>query len=456
MDYFDEQNSKFYDFLNETFKINKERNWDNIAKQITKEKIVRTYRYFSKLYPLNFNYTEELVKSNTDFTNIHYSTLKGSKIIDEVVRFSLYSDKIIVFHPLQNPSVTSHAYDPTKNPKLWLPDFLESLYFYTVLQKWVRAGIVKLIVNPCEYNLKLRSEIDTLTKKRFSEAVKADITKDRIFQKEILQDLATQFADIFHNKNREQIIENLLVIEQPSFSIQEAEDFADRIIEIMPKANPLYKSLSSDLKGRQTINPTKGGGSLDSLLYVADKTGGNLYTPSETNWNIIKSFGVNDFWVKTNKLYSDIPLPFLNNVDTNFALELKKENRLAGVRQELKKIYKELDSTTIDNFNPQKLKFIQEGFMEEINKAESEWKLIRKQAETSRTQWLGANLAVPIVTNHISLLPLVIGSAAWFYKNEVDVKEKLKNYRQKSPVSVFVDLKNQRQSYFTELKNCIF
>ncbi|MFC4479366.1 hypothetical protein [Flavobacterium chungangensis] len=456
MDYFDEQNSKFYDFLNETFKINKERNWDNIAKQITKEKIVRTYRYFSKLYPLNFNYTEELVKSNTDFTNIHYSTLKGSKIIDEVVRFSLYSDKIIVFHPLQNPSVTSHAYDPTKNPKLWLPDFLESLYFYTVLQKWVRAGIVKLIVNPCEYNLKLRGEIDILTKKRFSEAVKADITKDRIFQKEILQDLATQFADIFHNKNREQIIENLLVIEQPSFSIQEAEDFADRIIEIMPKANPLYKNLSSDLKGRQTINPTKGGGSLDSLLYVADKTGGNLYTPSETNWNIIKSFGVNDFWVKTNKLYSDIPLPFLNNVDTNFALELKKENRLAGVRQELKKIYKELDSTTIDNFNPQKLKFIQEGFMEEINKAESEWKLIRKQAETSRAQWLGANLAVPIVTNHISLLPLVIGSAAWFYKNEVDVKEKLKNYRQKSPVSVFVDLKNQRQSYFTELKNCIF
>ncbi|MDQ8012967.1 MAG: hypothetical protein REI96_10995 [Flavobacterium nitrogenifigens] len=456
MDYFDEQNSKFYDFLNETFKINKERNWDNIAKQITKEKIVRTYRYFSKLYPINFNYTDELIKCNTDFTNIHYSTLKGSKIIDEVVRFSLYSDKILVFHPLQNPSVTSHAYNPTKNPKLWLPDFLESLYFYTVLQKWVRAGIVKLIINPCEYNLKLRDEIDSLTEKRFSEAVKEGLAKDKIFQDEIQQDLAAQFANIFHNKNRAQIIENLLVIEQPSFSIQEAEDFADKIIEIMPKSNPLYKKLSADLKGRSMVNPTKGGGSLDSLLYIADKTGGNLYTPSETNWNIIKNFGVNDFWVKTNKLYSDIPLTFLNNVDTNFALELKKENRLAGVRQELKKIYKELDSTTVDNFNPQKLKFIQEGFMEEINKAESEWKLIRKQAETSRMQWVGANLAVPIVTNHISLLPLVIGSAAWFYKNEIDVKEKLKNYRQKTPVSVFVDLKNQRQSYFTELKNCIF
>ncbi len=39
MDYFDEQNVKFYDFLNENFKINKEKNWDSITKNITVEKI---------------------------------------------------------------------------------------------------------------------------------------------------------------------------------------------------------------------------------------------------------------------------------------------------------------------------------------------------------------------------------------------------------------------------------
>ena len=112
MDYFDEQNVIFYDFLNENFKINKEKNWDGITKNITPEKIKMTYRLFAKLFPLNINYLEELTKINSEFTSIHYGTLKANRIIDEVVRFSLYSEKIIVFHPIQNPAVTNQSIDP--------------------------------------------------------------------------------------------------------------------------------------------------------------------------------------------------------------------------------------------------------------------------------------------------------------------------------------------------------
>lgn len=452
MDYFDEQNAKFYDFLNEKFKINKEKNWDSISNKITVEKIKMTYRFFSNLFPLNHNYSEELRKSSTDFTSIHYGTLKGSKIIDEVVRFSLYSEKIIVFHPIQNPSVTNREFDPRINPKLWLPDFLESLYFYTVIQKWVKLGIVKLIVNPYEYDLKLRDEIDKQTRKRVLES-KLD---DQILHNEILDNIAEQFAPSYKKNSKEEIIESLCKMGNPIFTDKQSEDLANRILKVMPAINPLFNNLNKKLMSSSTLNPTKGGGPLESLLYISEKTGGNLYTPSEYKWNQIQEFGVNDFWIKANKLYADIPMSFLNNVDTNFALELRQQNRLAGVRQELKKIYKELDATNINNFSPQKLKFIQEGFIEELNKAESEWKLIRNQADIARKHWFLTHLAVPVVTNHISLLPIAIGSAAWFIRNEADAKEKLKNYRQKTPISVFVDLKNQKQSYFTELKNCIF
>lgn len=453
MDYFDEQNVKFYDFLNENFKINKEKNWDSITKNITVEKIKMTYRYFSKLFPLNYNYSEELTKTNCDFSSIHYGTLKGNRIIDEVVRFSLYSDKIIVIHPLQNPSVTNQSMDPRKNPKLWLPDFLDSLYFYTVIQKWVKLGIIKLIINPYEYDLKLRDEIDSKVHKRFLET-NSDETPEEL-KESIMDHIAEQFAPAYKNKTKEVIFENIMNLESPRFDEKEGRDFAERIFKAMSRVNPLYKNLSNDLKGRSTLNPTKGGGPLESLLYISEKTGGNLYTPSEFNWNQIKEYGINDFWIKTNKLYSEIPMSFLNNVDTNFALELRQENRLSGVRQELKKIYKELENTNIENLNPQKLKFIQEGFVEELNKAESEWNLIKKQAELSRKQWLTANVGIPIITNQISFLPMAIGSLAWLYMNENGAKEKLKNYRIKTPISVFVDLKNKEQNFFTELKNCI-
>ncbi len=322
MDYFDEQNVKFYDFLNENFKINKEKNWDSITKNITVEKIKMTYRYFSKLFPLNYNYSEELTKTNCDFSSIHYGTLKGNRIIDEVVRFSLYSDKIIVIHPIQNPSVTNQSMDPRKNPKLWLPDFLESLYFYTVIQKWVKLGIIKLIINPYEYDLKLRDEIDSEVHKRILQTHSDDTSEE--LKESIMDDIAEQFAPAYKNKTKEVIFENIMNLESPRFNEKEGRDFADRIFKAMSRVNPLYKNLSNDLKGRSTLNPTKGGGPLESLLYISEKTGGNLYTPSEFNWNQIKEYGINDFWVKTNKLYSEIPMSFLNNVDTNFALELRQ------------------------------------------------------------------------------------------------------------------------------------
>lgn len=453
MDYFDEQNLIFYDFLNENFKINKEKNWDAITKNITAEKIKMTYRFFAKLFPININYLDELTKINSEFTSIHYGTLKANRIIDEVVRFSLYSETIIVFHPIQNPAVTNQTMDPRKNPKYWLQDFLDSLYFYTVIQKWVKTGIIKLIVNPYNYDLKLRDEIDTKAQNRVS---KLDL--DKIFEKDkdtIMDNLAEQFASSYQNKNKDFIYQSFLNLESPKLTEEQAEDFTNRILKAIPKANPLYKNLSSNLKGKSGLITTKGGGPLESLILISEKTGGNIYTPSDSNWNQIKDYGINDFWVKTNKLYSEIPLSFLNNVDTNFALELRKEDRLSGVRQELKKIYKELENIDIENLNPQKLKFIQEGFIEELKKAESEWLLIKKQAENSRKQWLTANIGVPIITNQVSFLPMAIGSLAWLYMNEKNAIEKLKNYRVKTPTSVFIDLKNKEQSFFTELKNCI-
>src|SRR5689334_1537913 len=127
-DYFDIKNEYFFDFLNETFNLRKSKTWDEVSKNVTIEKVKKTYKTFAQLFPLKYDYSTELEKSKNLFSTIHYNDLKGRKIIDEVVRFSMYSDKIIVFHPLQNPTVTNHKLDPRKNPRYWLPDFLEALY----------------------------------------------------------------------------------------------------------------------------------------------------------------------------------------------------------------------------------------------------------------------------------------------------------------------------------------
>ena len=453
MDYFDIQNEKFYDFLNETFEINKYRKWEDIAKNITLLKVKRTYRVFAKLFPRNYPYFTELEKTKNEFSSIHYGTIKANKIIDEVVRFSLYSDKIIVFHPLQNPSVTNQKIDPGKNPKYWLPDFLDSLYFYIVIQKWVKSGIIKLIINPYEYDFEIREGIDKKVEKRIKDSNKEqffDIAKDSV-----MENLAEQFAVTYKNRSKDYIIQSLLEMKNPRFKEKDANEFASKIIEVIPKVNPLYNKLGIDLGGSSMLAPTKGGGPLESIIMISEKTGGNIYTPSESAWYQIKEFGLDDFWLKVNHLYSKIPLNFLNNVDTGFALEMRLEDRLSGVRQELKKIYNELKEIKVEDFSETKLKLIQEGFIEEIKKAEAEWKSIKKQADLSRKYWLTANVGVPFLTNEVSILPLAIGSLAWLFMNEKSAIKKRKLFKAKNPISVYVDLKNKRENFMTELRNCI-
>ncbi len=454
-DYFDEKTEEFYDFLNQTFDLKKCKTWNDVSQNVTLLKVKRTYRVFAKLFPRKVDYTSELKNIQSSFSSIHFGTLKAQTIINEVVRFSLYADKIIVFHPLQNPSVTNQTIDPRRNSKYWLPDFLDALYFYIVIQKWVKAGIVKLIINPCEYDLELRDKTDSQARNRLLSADSEEVFENGMDSAQ--NEMAEKFAIFSQNKSKDQIIDDILNLENPIFTQKEAEEFSDKILYAITKINPLYEKIDKSLyhKGGM-LYPTKGGGSLEAMLHIANASGGNIYTPSDTNWAQMKSIGINDFWSKTNHLYSKIPLNFLNNVDTNFALKLREEEKLAGVRQQMKKIYNELSSIDINELSESKIKFIQEGFLEEIKKAEGEWKTITKQVELSRKQWLSANVGLPIIMNEFSIVPLAIGSISWLYNNEKKAKLNMENYKLKNPISVYVDLKNQRQDFFTEFRNCLF
>lgn len=453
MDYFDKQNEIFFDFLNETFLLKKLKTWDEISQNITTEKIKKTYRFFAELYPRNYNYLKELDLSKSQFSSLHFSDIRGNRIIDEIVRFSLYSERIIVFHPLQNPSITNQALDPRKKPKYWLPDFLEALFFYIIIQKWVKSGIVKLIINPIEYDFELREK--TLSKveerlRNFDEAKLINLNDNGF-----MDGIAEQMALEFKGRSKDYIIQKLLEMRQPYFSNEEAERFSDHILASMAKINPLYSKLNIPLSNSM-ITTLKSGGSLEAILLISEVSEANIYTPSAVNWEQIKHLGKNDFWIKMNKLYSEIDLPFLNNVDTNFALELRKAERLSGVRQELKKIYAELNSLSIENLSENKIAFLQEGFFEAIKKAEAEWIEIKKQAEYARKYWLTANAGVPLIfNNQVSLLPVIATSLSFLYFNEKNSNEKMRLQRAKNPISVFVDLKNQRQSFFSILKNSL-
>ena len=97
---------------------------------------------------------------------------------------------------------------------------------------------IKLIVNPYNYDLKLRDEIDTKAQNRVS---KLDF--DKIFEKDkdtIMDNLAEQFASSYQNKNKDFIYQSILNLESPTFTDEQAEDVS-KLIERLEQDDDVNK-----------------------------------------------------------------------------------------------------------------------------------------------------------------------------------------------------------------------
>jgi hypothetical protein len=78
-----ELNLKFYDALNQIFKINKHQTWSELAKEITIERISETYKIFGEIFPYNLDRYSILPKNDPKekLTSIFHGTLDGKTII---------------------------------------------------------------------------------------------------------------------------------------------------------------------------------------------------------------------------------------------------------------------------------------------------------------------------------------------------------------------------------------
>ena len=261
MDFFHQKNLELYKFLENTFHLKKCKTWDQVSSQITLDRVKQTFKFFSRLFPIDQNYSKYFSASNA-FRTLHYGNLKGNKIINEIVRFSLYTEEILVFHPLQNPALTNPAISPIKNPKYWLDDFLSALHFYIVLKKWVETGIVKLVVNPVNYDFKLRDEFLKQAKIRVENFLSRnpDYSLDEVYES-----LAEQFTNEYGHRSIQWLKSMLLDLSTPKFTEEEAEKFAFKIKEAYPRRNPLYNKLRIP-KGRSIVSE-KQGANAEAITY---------------------------------------------------------------------------------------------------------------------------------------------------------------------------------------------
>jgi len=187
-------------------------------------------------------------------------------------------------------------------------------------------------------------------------------------------------------------------------------------------------------------------------LYLCEMTGAFPYTNMKFRWKELQSVKEDlppdaQIWTPLTQAFQDLDFKFLNNIDTAFACDIRKEGRLEGFRTYLRRIW-----TTLNNENDSaKLASSSRDFTDELkqayNEADAEWQRIDKDL----LKWLGGSIAMGVGGGGLGAivngkLGLAIG-AAFSIKAVTELlvaRMNRRSFRRKVPMSVLIDLKHRK------------
>lgn len=450
METYRELNLKFYDALNQIFKINKHQTWADLSKEITLEKISETYKVFGDIFNSKLDRYALLPKNDPKekLTSIFHGTLDGKTIINNIARYSLYCDEIIVFHPLQNPQITHPDYDPILKPQQWKLEFVNALYFYIVLQKWVRAGLVHIIENPFNFDKEANDRFIAEAEKRIS--ANEEFLKDPELMAEHEEIMFEKFKTSMLGMPKE-ILEKTIEGAFPKYTKPQIKQLAFELKQY-EKTLPLFVDFGETKPGNLMVS--KSGGNIEMVDAICHLTGAHSYSTQKFVKKQLELRGTNPFWTKFGILYSGLDLTYLNNVETNFALSIREEERISGLRTSLRELGAFLENAELDKVSDDNILLFNDQFKQEVKKSEQEWLKIIADAQKANAIAVTSGAIGAIIDPTKIIIP-ALGIPSSIAIIEYFKKRGLKSYRTKEPYSVFVDLKNQKPSFFSDLKNCI-
>jgi hypothetical protein len=323
------------------------------------------------------------------------------------------------------------------------------LYFYIVLQKWVKSGLVNIIENPFNFDKTGRDLLTTEAEKRISDGEEFLNDPELMAEQEqmMLDKLKISILGMPIN-----VIEKTLSGAYPDYSKQKIQALAIDM-KRYEKTLPLYVDFGDVEPGGMMVN--RSGGNIEMIDAICHLTGSHSYSTQKFVTKQLELRGTNPFWTKFGSLYSGLNLTYLDSVNTDFALTMRKEERISGLRNSLREISSFLEETELDEISDDNILHFTDKINQEIKQSEEEWMKIIADAQKANAVVISTG-AIGAIIDPTRIIVPAIGIPSAIAITEYFKKRGLKSYRSKDPYSVFVDLKNKKPTFFSDLNNCIF
>ena len=143
---------------------------DDILKlktRVTNDRVRSFYRLIDSISPRQLNPYPILAPQDSGLRALYNGDARPELLAQNVFRFTLYTDQILIVEPFLTPGMMREKYDPIKHPEQYRSDTLKLAFLTLALEPWLRLGIVQFIPDPTDYDLHLKSLFLDLARKRY-------------------------------------------------------------------------------------------------------------------------------------------------------------------------------------------------------------------------------------------------------------------------------------------------
>ena len=363
-------------------------------------------------------------------------------IVRGITRHSLYSERLLLIDPFPYPLAVRDELNPVSRPELYRSTALRWVWLWLRLAPWVEADLVHFIRTPGDFDLTLEREAERITLERYerhpelAELLRSQVGEETDFLESYKQQILLGFSDDHYREVARR--------QNPELSEGQIEA-AIRHIQRLRENDPLVLEPTSR-QGDSEILQMSSGASYEMAKWTADLSGSHLITDIEPRWAEIRldreEAGVaGRAWTPFAKAFAGVPFSYLDNVPLEVALRLRKERRLADLRDCLGRAWR--GSREGDGFAERNAENLTIELKDRLHEAEAEWQSIRTAIAKKLVAGIGAG-ATAIASGVAEWLPAGIATATAVASNVVEMWGKKRSYAKRHPASFLLSMSRRR------------
>jgi len=376
-------------------KLDKTNSWADLKKAVTPKAVRFIHETILDIWPDRSDLKRILVELSKDSSGLYIGQYEPHLVLRGVTRHCLYNDAIVLIDPFIYPTSVREEFNPILNPETYITSTIKSLIIWFAMEPWIRAGIVKFIRTPGDLDPRLNFECLQIEKQRFDNNPKLKKILDDTVKSGIEDSIDFElFKQYMLYIQPDEYIKKILTEVEPKIKDGEIKKYF-KYIDKLREEHPFLPHKNKDEKHPELITMSSGT-NYEMAKIIAHLSNSILITDIESRWKEIELDRQENLvdegnWSPFAKAFQELNWKYLENIDLNSALHLRRQNRLEDMRSFFRKVWRM--STAEKPFTLESSENLSAELNEQVREAEYEWKKIDREL----LKYFGGTLAAGMV-----------------------------------------------------------